>query len=402
MRIKRGRQALAALSALALLAGCGSTATSGSGGGSEIKIGSMASLTSSVYQVPEYKAGFQAAADSVNAAGGVNGRKLNVVSFCDTTYTQNGELGCARSIVGSKADVVVGPYTQIDQTGSVWKVFQAAKIPVIGGDGGSVAELNDPNSFPLSSGFAGGFIGTAQGVVDAGAKTIAIVIDTNPVGQFAADMITNSLKDKGVTNVRTVKVDPNVDPTFATSVARATSGGVDGVIIAAAPVNVARFVDASKGAGYQGKIVVTSQIFPTQVIQQLGPKADGVIVDNNLAFTNDTNNPGVQKFKADMAKYAPQAPLNTDSETGWATVQLFAKAAAGAKSYDSAGLLAAFQAVETPIDIGVTGSWAVVGRAGTVPNLPRVLNPGIAFGVVKNGEVVPDGRGFINVFSKAP
>ena len=76
---------------------------------------------------------------------------------------------------------------------------------------------------------------------------------------------------------------------------------------------------------------------------------------------------------------------------------LFIEAAKGAKAMDAKTLMATFEKVKTPIDLGTVGPWSMVGKTNQIPGFSRIVNPTIDIGVVENGEVIAK-TGFVNPF----
>ncbi len=118
-----------------------------------------------------------------------------------------------------------------------------------------------------------------------------------------------------------------------------------------------------------------------------------------MALTTDSSNAGVQKYDADMAKYGDNQ-ITDASIFAWSAVQLFAKAVAGASSFDAAGILSALGSVSTPIDIGTVGPWQSSGFTSPLPDYKRIINPTVTYGVVQGGKLVSNGKGFVNPFSQ--
>jgi branched-chain amino acid transport system substrate-binding protein len=375
-----------------------SGATSGGAAtGSPITIGGAIPINSSVYNQPDAKTGLTSAISSINAAGGVNGHPLKL-DFCDTQYTVNGELACARKLAADKVSAVVNPYFLADQSGAEVTLLAKAGIPIFGSQGLSPAELNSPDVYPLSSGLPGWAYGAAAQMLQAGATKISILIDTNPGSAFSASLVSAAVKSAGK-SAATVIGDPNSDPTFAAAAAKATKGGVDGVILTPSPLNLPKMITALKQSGYTGKIGTLTVIMPPVVVKALGAAGDGVLADSQVALTSDSSNPGVQKYTADMAKYGSNT-ITDSSLFNWSAVELFAKAIAGASSFDAASIISTLNAVSTPIDIGTVGPWQVSGVTSPLSSFSRILNPTVSFGVVKGGQVVTSGSGqFVNPFT---
>jgi branched-chain amino acid transport system substrate-binding protein len=405
---------VAVCASLAFTAACSSSGSKGSGGasspgaassaqtsgsaatGSPILVGGAVPITSSVYTQPDAQTGLQASIAAVNAAGGVNGHPLKL-DFCDTQYTVNGELACARKLVSDKVVAVINPYILADQSGAEFKILADAGIPIFGSQGLSPAELNNADVYPLSSGFPGWSYGAAAQILKAGATKVSILGDQNPASQYGASLVKAALESAGKT-ATVIVGDPNSDPTFATAAAKATSGGVDGVVLFPGPQSFPKMVSALKAGGFTGKIGTVSAILPAAVITALGAAGDGILVDSQAALPTDTSNPAVATFIADMSKYGGQP---TDASLFmWSATQVFAKAIASATTFDAAGVSAAIKSVNKPIDVGTVGPWQATGIPAPLAGFTRILNPTVAYGVVQNGKLTSAGAGFVNPFAE--
>jgi branched-chain amino acid transport system substrate-binding protein len=397
------RLAVAASAAALVAAGCSSggsnnsSPSAGTAAATSIVIGGAGPLHNPAYNEPTLLTGMQAAVDSINAAGGVKGHKLKL-QFCDTGYTVNGELGCAHQFVSQQVAAAVDPYFLADQSGSEVKLLQQAGIPIFGGQGLSPTELNNPDAYPLSSGLPGWTYGAVASLVKAGAKKISILVDTNPGSQFAGQLLAAAAKSAGIT-APVVTGDPNADPTFSAAAAKATASGKNGVALFPSPVNVPKMIKALRQTGFQGKISLPTVILPAVFIKALGAAGNGVLADSQVALTTDTSNPGVQKYLADMAKYGHNQVTDA-SIFAWSAVQLFAKAIAGATSFDAKGATAALKSLSTPVDIKTVAPWQAAGVTSPLPAFSRIVNPTVTYGVVKNGQLVTEGGGFVNPFAQ--
>jgi ABC-type branched-subunit amino acid transport system substrate-binding protein len=378
----------------------GSTPAAGGGSGASgtaITIGAAIPIQSSVYNQPDAKVGLDAAVASINAAGGVSGHPLKV-DFCDTQYTVNGELACARKMVSDKVSAVVNPFFLADQSGAEVKLLGTAGIPIFGSQGLSPAELNSPDVWPLSSGLPGWAYGAAAQMLQAGATKISVLIDTNPASAFSASLVSAAVTSAGK-SATTVVGDSNSDPTFSAAAAKATKGGTNGVILTPGPQNIPKMIQALKQSGYTGKIGSLTVIMPPAVVKALGAAGEGVLADSQVALTSDSSNAGVQKYNADMAKYGNNTSTDSSLFT-WSAVELFAKAIASATSFDGASITKALNSGSAPIDIGTVAPWRSSGVTSPLPSFSRILNPTVSFGVVKNSVVVPAGSGgFVNPFT---
>ncbi|HEV3053126.1 MAG TPA: ABC transporter substrate-binding protein [Solirubrobacteraceae bacterium] len=364
-----------------------------------ITIGTAIAVNSPILNDSERKAGVEAAISDINAAGGVSGHQVKL-DFCDTQYSVNGEIDCARQMVSDHVVAVINPDFLADQTGEPYKILAQAGIPVVGDSGLSPAGMASPNSFPLAGGMPGWVFGADDNAIRAGATKVAVVSDTNPAAEFAGKLAAAGLALAKVKPVAVITADPSSDPTFSSAAAKATAGGVNGIVVAMAPTNLPKFVVAVRQAGYKGIISSLSAIVPTQIIAALKTAANGILLSSQTAQITDTSNPGVAKFLADMKKYQPSAVLDERTETGWAAMMLFDKVAASLPSFTPATVMQAMKSVSTPIDLQIIGPWKSAGATSPIKTFPQLgFNPTVSYGVVKDGQTVTDQtKGFPNPF----
>jgi branched-chain amino acid transport system substrate-binding protein len=410
---------VAAVAALGLVAACSSsgggsdksTGNTGAGGGatgtsssavpagSTITVGGLGPIDYPADPLPQLKAGEQAAIDSINAAGGVNGHKLKL-QYCDTKGDANGEFGCMRQLVQAKVAAILAPEILADGSGRGYKLAVAAHIPVVGGQGLTPIEFNTPGVYPTGAGIPGWAYGQAAALVKAGAKKIALFGTNDPGSLFILQLSEAALKSAGITPVRWVKTDPNSDPTMAEGAAKAIAGGVDGVIYDSNPPLVPKAFAALRAAGFKGLISSITAIFPPASITALGAQADGVLLTAQLAIPTDTSNPAVNKFLADMKSSQPGATVDEVAENGWTAVQLVASVAKSLSGdVSNTALFDAFANLSTPVDLGIIGPYQVKGATPILKDFPDIYNATVANGVVKNGVLVTDGHGLVDPFT---
>lgn len=85
----------------------------------------------------------------INAHGGINGRKLKVLT-CDDHNDSLAAAKCATSAVKQNVVAVVGSYSQYGD--SYLPTLESAGIPYIGGYGVTTSEFTSPLSYPVNGG----------------------------------------------------------------------------------------------------------------------------------------------------------------------------------------------------------------------------------------------------------
>jgi ABC-type branched-subunit amino acid transport system substrate-binding protein len=398
--------AAAGLAALAAIAACGSGgggAPGGNGaagsGSSTITVGGAGPISSSQLSQPERRAAEQAAISTINAAGGVDGHMLKL-DYCDTLNTANGEFTCMRQLVTDKVAAIVDPGLIVDQSGRGLKFATAAGIPVIGGQGLTPVEFTTPGSFPMASGIPGWSYGQVVSLIKAGSKKIALFGTTDPGSEYILSYTTQAMQVAGIKPVRSVATDPNADPTFAEGAAQVIAGGVDGVIFDSSPTYGDKAIQALRAAGYQGPIASITGVYTPEMTKALGATADNLYLTSQMALGTDTSNPGVSAFLAAMKKYQPSAEIDETTMTGWTAVQLFADVAKTIKG-DITGksVMAAMNTLSSPVSLQTAGSYTVKGVSSPIKGYPRIFNPTVVIGVVKNGVLEPFSKGFVDPFT---
>lgn len=141
----------AALTACASLAvGCGVVpGIPGGSGDDPIVVMTWAPEGTSATNKPGMPAFARAYARWVNASGGLNGRKLKVLTCNDHNDTVSA-AACARRAVKEHAVAVVGSYSQ--HSDAFFPHLEGAGIPYIGGYGVTNAEFTSPLSYPVNGG----------------------------------------------------------------------------------------------------------------------------------------------------------------------------------------------------------------------------------------------------------
>jgi ABC-type branched-subunit amino acid transport system substrate-binding protein len=390
--------------------GCGDSDSSDSNkssgstaAGAPILIGTQMPLSGQVSVQPQLKAGMQAAVSAVNAAGGIHGHPLKL-QICDTKFDTNAELACVRGLIVAKVAAVVGGTIVADQSGREFQLLSKAGIPYVGSPGDVPAEYTTPGVFPLSSGYPGWVYGGTKNLVAKGSKKIGLFALNSAAGHYGAKMAEAALTSVRMKPAATAFADPQADPTFASAAAKASAGGVDGISLLLVPPLVPKALTALKNAGYSGRIQTLSALATPAVLKAAGSGAEGIFVTAQSAFPTDTSNPGIKSFLSDMKKYQPGAAIEEFTVQGWSAIKLFAKVMSDAPTKGdaaptSAQILAAFNAINKPVELGTIGPFGPPPTKPYAPGFDRMFSATVQNGVVKGGVPQPDGKGYVNPFT---
>lgn len=260
----------------------------------------------------------QIAVDEINAKGGVNGNKLELI-VKDTGTDYQRAVALLRDLaVQERAQVVLGPSMSGEQQ-VVFPMANKLEVPTFGATGAAegIAAKNRPWTFKNTVSDAK-MLGPA---IDAfikkyHIKKVAIVQDTKDGWSVATGKILPALyKARGVEVVNeknpisweTGAID------FSAQVSRLKELNVDGLAIAAIYGEVASFAREMQKQGLKLKGADGSGIYASEFIVQGGKAVEGWIVASS--FWPDNPDPKVQsfikKFRAKAAAVTPKNPEPT-------------------------------------------------------------------------------------------
>jgi branched-chain amino acid transport system substrate-binding protein len=233
-------------------------AATGAGAQEAIKIGWLSSLTGplSSAAIAENQ-GVQFAVDEINKAGGILGRKIELLTR-DTSGEPTKAVNLAQQLVFSdKVHFVIGPVNSGESLATV-PIVARAGIPniVIG----TIDELIDPKKYPV----AFRAINTNTQWIEAGnayaldvlkRRKVAVIGDTSGYGTSSAKTASELLEKAGVKPVYSVLIDPNKTD-LTDEMTKAKDAGADVVMPwSAATGLMARILNTRGNMGWNVPVV---------------------------------------------------------------------------------------------------------------------------------------------------
>lgn len=363
--------------------------------GSPLRLVVFTAFNSVDPQPEDYQAA-EAAADAINAAGGVQGHPIEV-SSCDVSSetSPSQSTTCARNLVANSNDLAeIGDQNAFQQQANV--ILAAANVPNIGPGPASASVLSAKNSFPLE-----GLEGAAGATVLADAGATKISVAYADVAAAATAVTFNQLAlqmGRGLKLLGGIPV-PLTATDLSPEVAKAAKG--DGVAMAVAPTTVGSWLTAQKQGNYNIKVSVPGAALEPDVLSSLGSNSNGIIAALGLPSV-DSSQPGIVKFRQEMSTYEPKARLDEVALNGWLSVWAFAQVAKTISGpITRASVLAAFNNLT---DFNVFGllpnHFSTTKGFSMIPGLNRVFNDEIIEGVVRNQKIVETSNGYVPIFTK--
>ena len=276
----------------------------------------------------------EAWADAVNAAGGINGRKVQLYVEDDAGSTET-SVQDARQLV--QQDHVVAIVGEVSTGDASWASYvQSQNIPVVGGDSIHPAFTSNPDFYAAGADFVDGSYGVvAQTAAKGGGKSLGAVYCAElPVCAGVVQLFNTLGKQLNVAVNYQGKIAQGT-PDF-TSVCQAMKAAKSTYFdVAVAPALSKQIFNQCTSEGIRLPLISMGNIDSTfasdAAFNQL------VEVDPTFPFWQD-NTPATEAFHAALAKYAPgvgasaSSPLSPVISEVWTSGELFQAAVAAAGS----------------------------------------------------------------------
>ncbi|MFC8197378.1 ABC transporter substrate-binding protein [Streptomyces sp. NPDC060006] len=395
--------ALAACASIAV--GCGVVpGTTGGSGGDTLTVMTWAPEKTKATNKPGMPAMARAYARWVNAQGGINGRRLEVLTCNDHNDTV-AAASCARRAVEENVVAVVGSYSQ--HARSFFSPLEAAGIPYLGGYGVTDDEFTSPLSYPVNGGQPSLLAGLGQQL----ARTCGPVTLVRP-DTVAGDELP-VLLDSGLTSGgHSVSVDQRAAEDaseysgHAQRALRRVSANPleEGCVVPALGDRTNTFMDSFRRAREDFPTVHTASVLGSvdqSMIDATGRTYEGSYVTGWYPASSDKRwKPMREVIRKEAFGDNRIDVADPGVQTTWVAYTALRKAVESLGDGEvSSRTLRRTLDEGLKIDTGgltPTLSWSfqdLIGASG----FPRLVNSDVTFQVVREGRLVTERKGFVNV-----
>lgn len=397
------RMSVAGASLLSLVAGCGVLPGVSGGSREPVTVMTWAPVGTNATNMPGMPAMAKAYARWVNASGGIDGHELRVLT-CNERNDTAGAAECARRAVKEKAVAVVGSYSQYGR--EFMAPLEAASIPYLGGYGITEEEFSSFLSYPVNGGQATLLAGNGLQLAPNCAKTALVRPDTI-TGDDLAELLNSGLAkgNRGPTaDIRAAE-----DATdYTSSAEHARESAKDGgCVTAVLGDRTGTFFDSYRRLPEDGRAIRVSSVLGSigqSLIDSTGGK-DGPFEGAYLTgWYPVASDPAWKPMRRVIDTYAfgdnDIDPTDPGAQTTWIA---YTSLKAVIESINSDVITSG--KITDALDRGVrvdTGGltpplrWRYEDMLGT-PGFPRIVNSDVTFQVVREGRLVSEKKGFVNV-----
>jgi branched-chain amino acid transport system substrate-binding protein len=319
----------AAMTAIAASA-CGSGSGSPSGAGTThapFNLGYIGSTTPLVTGFEDLRAGTEAYMDSINAVGGVDGRKVNLIFKDDVDLNTEAEVAFYDELTQQSHVLMIAGLTIDSSIPVITAKGEADHVPIILEGGVERSQV-----FPLQRYIYGTnptFRTVAEGgagaAARAGNKKVAMLYIESSESIDAVTYAQKNFASKFGVDLVSAQYLPLTATDYTAQVQAAKQAGAQAILAEASPQGLLIIAKDMKALGYE--VPVYAQTPDTQIFSSLGSEGAQYIATD--IYDANPSAPGYKAASAAAAKYGYSSVLAVDSGSfiqGWVDGEVYVKA----------------------------------------------------------------------------
>ena len=279
----------------------------------QILIGTAFAMSGPVrFITKQYEQGIQTVFTQVNAAGGINGRKIKWLIEDDGYQAARTVAGVKKLIERDNVFMIFGVVGQ-GQTNAVVPLANELKIPMVG-----IVGSTEPSRYVagLLANYPEHTYAVTKELVKMGAKRIGYLYQNDDLGAFGRAGVDRALKELNIELAATVGFERGTQD-LTTSVLKLRDAGVDTAIVVAAGPVVGLAIKQAGAVGYKPRWGTFSAGIQSSVTEMLGDQINGLVFTSE-AEVPYTTNPAVAKVFAEVLKAFPDAKPDSGTLHGYA------------------------------------------------------------------------------------
>ena len=245
----------------------------------QLRIGQPSGFTGSVAAgVKENTEGAKLYFDAVNARGGINGQKIELISV-DDKFDPKVTVEVSRDLIVSKKVVALFLNRGTPHAQALLPLLEELKVPLVGPSTGAMAlhEPVNPWVFNVRATYQREAAKAIEHLATTGITRIAILQTDDSFGADSAEGALKGLESVGQKPLFLAKF-PRENPDFSDLAKQLATSGAQAVMVIGSAGNTANAVKAIRAAGSRAQAVTLSNNASEGFIKLLGEHARGVIV----------------------------------------------------------------------------------------------------------------------------
>ena len=263
-----------------------------------ITIGQSAALSGPAEALgKEMKSGAEAYFDAVNASGGVNGRKIKMVSL-DDGYEPDRAAANTKKLIADEKVLALFGYVGTPTSNAALPIFTEAKVPFVGAFTGAQS-LREPFNryvFNVRASYFDETEAIIQHLALGGAKRIAVFYQNDAYGKAGLAGVERAMKKRNLVISSTATVERNtVD--VAKAVQTMSKDNPAAIVMISAYKSCAAFIKAMQRAGAFPQFWNVSFVGSKALAGEMGEDGRGVQISQVVPFPFSDLNPVVREYQ---------------------------------------------------------------------------------------------------------
>ncbi|MFB9517829.1 ABC transporter substrate-binding protein [Streptomyces purpureus] len=387
-----------------LLTGCGVLPGTTGGSREPVTVMTWAPDGTKATNMPGMPAMAQAYARWVNANGGIDGHELRILT-CNEQNTSAGAAACARRAVQEKVAAVVGSYSQNGR--AFMAPLEVAGIPYIGGYGTTDEEFSSYLSYPVNGGQAALIAGHGMQLADQ-CRRVSLVRPDTVSGDKMPELLNSGLrKASRRTAVDIPAVEDAGEYIAQAEQARSEAGKKHGCVTAVLGERTQNFFDSFRRLPSDDHEVRISSVLGSvgqQLVDRTGGSNsvfEGAFVTGWYPEAGDRRWEPMRKVIKEHAFADNRVdPADPGVQTTWIAYTVLKKVIESLNT-DTVTATKVARALDQGVRVDTGGltpdlRWRYEDMLG-VPGMPRLVNHEVTFQVVRQGRLVAQRPGFVDV-----
>jgi len=247
------------------------------------------------------KAGVSVYFDRVNAAGGIKGRRLKLISYDDAYEPGKCAAYTSRLIEVDGVFALVGYVGTPTSMGALPLVSEAG-VPFIGPLSGADSLRNPVNKYVFN--VRASYLDETEYLVehltkDLGVKRIGILIQNDSFGAAGEDGVLTALNRRSLTLCGKGSFKRNTLD-IGEGLAKVKEGNPEALILIGTYQSLAAAVKGAKAEGFKGRFATISFVGTESFTKALGAEGEGVYISEVMPSPGDGSVPLVAEYQKDM------------------------------------------------------------------------------------------------------
>jgi ABC-type branched-subunit amino acid transport system substrate-binding protein len=314
-----------ALAALAL-ACTGAFATEGVSP-TEIKIGMVNVQTGPAAGLGKgMKSGAEAVFKAVNAKGGVNGRKINLV-VGDDGYEPNKSVDETLRMIEQEKVFSLFGYVGTPTANAVLPIVKEMDVPLVGAFTGAMS-LRQPVTkqvFNVRASYDDEAETLVAHFLAKGAKTVAVFYQDDGFGQAVLSGTEKALKKRSMAITAKGTFQRNT-LAIKTGLAAMLEAKPDAVVMVGPYAPLAAFIKEARATGLKSQLATVSFVGTDNLVAEVGAAGDGVVISQVVPFPQDNDLPIQRECREVLAAHGGGETLGFVNFEGCITAKVLVAA----------------------------------------------------------------------------